>query len=266
MKHIHGFLDASPLWKQEQFGLKQFVIPEIDLTTFIPQPIPENVRLGHRVEHILHQLLDHSEVCDVLAHNIQVKRGNDTLGELDFLIRFRESGQLLHLELTYKFYILDPSISEPIHQLIGPNRKDAFFAKLEKTKQKQLPLLYTEEGIKIVQSLAIDPLQIEQQVLFLGQLFIPYKTPPPAIYPLNTDCIVGFWIQCTDFESPVFKEYQYYITDKKEWIHTPHQDVAWISHQDARSEIQAKHLQKRAPIVWIRKENGTIDRCFIVWW
>ncbi|MEP0266221.1 DUF1853 family protein [Dokdonia sp.] len=266
MKHIHGFLASPPLWKHEQFGLKQFVIPEINLNTFRLQPIPENLRLGHQVEHILYQLLDHSEACDVLAHNIQIKRGHDTLGELDFLIRFRESGHLLHLELTYKFYIIDPSISEPIHQLIGPNRKDAFFAKLEKTKQKQLPLLYTEEGIKTLQSLEIDPLQIEQQVLFLGQLFIPYKATPSVIDPLNTDCIVGFWIQLSNFKSSVFKGYQYYITQKKEWIHTPHHDVVWTSYQEALSEIQAKHLQKRAPIVWIKKDDKTIDRCFIVWW
>ena len=266
MKHIQGFLASPPLWKQEQFGLKQFVIPEIDLNTFRPQPIPDNLRLGHRVEHILYQLLDHSEACDVLAHNIQIKRGNDTLGELDFLIRFRESGQLLHLELTYKFYIIDSNIPEPIHQLIGPNRKDAFFAKLEKTKQKQFPLLYTEEGLKTLQSLAIDPSQIEQQVLFIGQLFTPYKTIPSSIHPLNTDCIVGFWIQVSDFKSSVFKGYQYYITQKKEWIYTPHQEVDWISYQEAFSQVQSKHLQKRAPIVWIKKEDGTIDRCFIVWW
>lgn len=273
MKHIQGFLNSPALWTQEQFGLKQFVMPKIDLSTFQPQPIPENLRLGHQIEHILYQLLDHSEVCDVLAHNIQVKKGNDTLGELDYLIRFREtdlpagrSGQLLHLELTYKFYIIDPSIPEPIHRLMGPNRKDAFFAKLEKTKQKQLPLVYTKEGLEVLQTLAIDPTQLQQEVLFLGQLFIPYNTNTPSISPLNSACIVGFWIQMHNFKSPDFKKYQYCIVPKKAWIHTPHLEVDWVSHTDICIQVEEKHLQKRAPIVWIRKANDAIEKCFVVWW
>ncbi len=266
MKHIHGFLGTPPLWKQEQFGLKQFVIPEIDLTTFTPQPIPEKLRLGHQIEHIFHQLLEHSNAYDVLAHNIQVKKGNNTLGELDFLIRFRESGQLLHLELTYKFYIIDPTIPEPIHRLIGPNRKDAFFTKLEKTKQKQLPLVYTKEGIEILQTLNIDPSKLQQEVLFLGQLFIPYNTNLPLITPLNPACIVGFWIQIQDFTSLNFKQHQYYIAQKNAWIHIPHINVNWVSYFDILIQIQEKHLQKRTPIVWIKKEDGIIEKCFIVWW
>lgn len=266
VKHFQGFLNTNPLWEQEQFGLKQFDIPEIDLTTFIPQPIPNNLRLGHQIEHIFYQLLEHSTTCDVLAHNIQIKKGNDTLGELDFLIRFRESKQLLHLELTYKFYIIDPSIPESIHRLMGPNRKDAFFAKLEKTKQKQLPLVYTKEGLEVLQTLAIDPAQLQQEVLFLGQLFIPYNTDNPPITPLNPDCIVGFWIQIHNFKSPDFKKYQYYIVPKNAWIHTPHLEVSWVSHTEICTQIEEKHFQKRAPIVWIKKEDNSIDKCFVVWW
>lgn len=266
VKHFQGFLNTNPLWKQEQFGLKQFVIPEIDLTTFTPQPIPQNLRLGHQIEYIFHQLLEHSNTCDILAHNIQIKKGNDTLGELDFLIRFRESKQLLHLELTYKFYIIDPNIPEPIHRLMGPNRKDAFFAKLEKTKQKQLPLVYSKEGLNVLQTLAIEPSELQQEVLFLGQLFTPYNTKIPSITPLNSACIVGFWIQMHDFESLDFKQYQYYIAPKNAWVHTPHLEVDWISYTDILTQIAEKHLQKRTPIVWIKKENDFIDKCFVVWW
>ncbi|MFT5892360.1 MAG: hypothetical protein ACI9Y7_002470 [Dokdonia sp.] len=266
MKHIHGFLASPPLWKHTQFGLQQFEIPPLDLSLFEPQPIPEKLRLGHQIEYILHQILSQSDRYEVLAHNIQIKKGNDTIGELDFIIRFRESKKLLHLELTYKFYIIDPTIDEPIHRLIGPNRKDAFFAKLEKTKQKQLPLIHTEEGKKMLKSIGIEASELDQQVLFLGQLFTPYNTIAPSIHPLNTDCIVGFWIRMQDFKSDVFQTNQYYITYKKEWIHTPHQDVQWISYNKALSEIKEKHLLKRAPMVWIKKPHDTIEKCFIVWW
>lgn len=274
MKHIHGFLATPPLWKQTQFGLQQFELPTLDLTHFEATPIPEKLRLGHQIEYIFHQLLSYSDAYEVLAHNIQIKRGNETLGELDFIINFRESyiapdrnsDKLLHLELTYKFYIIDPTIVDPVHQLTGPNRKDAFFAKLEKTKQKQLPLLHTEEAKQTLTTLGIAPSAIEQQVLFMGQLFIPYNTAIPSIHPLNTACIVGFWIRMQDFKSDEFKTFQYYITFKYEWIHQPHQEVIWASYEEVHPNIQEKHLLKRAPMLWIKKSGEDIEKCFIVWW
>ncbi|MFC4636149.1 DUF1853 family protein [Dokdonia ponticola] len=281
MKHIHGFLASSPLWKGTQFGLQQFELPPLDLTHFEPTPIPEKLRLGHQIEYIFHQLVSHLDPYEVIAHNIQIKKGNDTVGELDFLIRsslparqFRETCQetnqnskkLLHLELTYKFYIIDPTIADPIHQLVGPNRKDAFFAKLEKTKQKQLPLVFTEEGIQTLTTLGIDPTEINQKVLFMGQIFTPYHTSVPSIAPLQTDCIVGYWVHMHDFELDDFKAHTYYITYKSEWIHIPHNEVSWSSHQEILPKIHAKHQVKRAPMLWIKKADHSIDKCFVVWW
>jgi len=266
VKHIHGFLASPPLWKKTQFGLQQFSIPTIDLSSFTPQPIPEKLRLGHQIEYIFHQILSHAKDYEVIAHNIQIKKGNDTLGELDFIIRFRESGKLLHIELTYKFYILDPTVSEPIHRLMGPNRKDHFFTKLEKTKQKQLPLIHTEEGKETLKKIGIEASELEQQVLFMGQLFTPYNLQIPSITPLNTACIVGFWIRMDDFESEVFNSYEYYITYKHQWIHSPHLNVVWSSHVEILKKIQLKHSQKRAPIVWIKKPDESIEKCFVVWW
>ncbi len=266
VKDIQALLDSPPLWKDTQFDLKQFVVPSIDLTTFIPQPIPENIRLGHRIEHLFYQILSHSDNYEVLAHNIQIKNSNHTLGELDFIVRFRESVHPIHIELTYKFYIIDPAISDPIHRLMGPNRNDFFHAKLHKTKQKQLPLAYTNEAVTALETQEINVSSLEQQVCFLGQLFIPYGQSSPSIHPLNSACIVGFWIQMKDFEISPFVSYTYYITHKYEWIHAPHNNVVWSSHHEVLSEIQIKHVQKRAPIVWIKKNDNTIEKCFVVWW
>ena len=69
-----------------------------------------------------------------------------------------------------------------------------------------------------------------------------------------------------DFESSHFKKHLYYIAPKNAWIHTPHLEVNWISHTDILTQIEEKHLQKRTPIVWIKKENDFIDKCFVVWW
>jgi hypothetical protein len=49
-----------------------------------------------------------------LYENIQVIEDKKTIGEIDFIIEDKNTKQVIHMELAYKFY-LDPSISsEPI--------------------------------------------------------------------------------------------------------------------------------------------------------
>lgn len=267
MKQFYGFINTPPLWKNEQFGLKQFKMPLIDLETFIPKPIPTNLRLGHQIEYIFKQLLDHTEQYEVLAHNIQIKRGNETIGELDFMVRDRScKSVILHIELTYKFYILDPAISGPIHRLVGPNRKDMFFTKMEKTRDKQLPLVYSPEGTTALTALGIDVNEIAQQTYFVGQLFTPYGETPPSIRPLNPSSVSGFWIRFDTLKSKSFAEYSYYITHKYEWLHQPHLEVAWKTHFEILMEINIKHINNYAPMVWIKKSEKSVEKCFVVWW
>ncbi len=265
MKHINGFLESEALWTGNQFGLEQFVMPKIDLQTFKTNTIPTNLRLGHQVEHIFTQLLNHCKAYEVLAHSIQVKKGNNTIGELDYLIQ-SISGQVLHLELSYKFYLLDPDISEPIHRLVGPNRRDMFFTKLDKTKEKQLPLLFTDHCKRVLMERGLPKENIEQQVCFKAQLFAPYHQRAPTIRPLNTNCIVGSWLRFSDFEKEEFKANKFYLPRKYEWLHKPHAQVKFNNHFDVLMEINLKHLGERAPMVWMKKRDGTIDKFFVVWW
>jgi len=270
MKHILGFINTPTLWSKEQFGLSQFELPTMNLASFKAQPISTKLRLGHQVEYIFKQLLEYSDQYEVIAHNIQIKRGKETIGELDFLVkeRFRESilQQIIHIELTYKFYIIDPVITEPIHRLMGPNRKDMFFTKMEKTRDKQLPLLYSKECQEAMESLHINTDTIKQQTYFLAQLFTEYgKKDVATIRPLNKKCIVGFWVRFEIFNTSHFKGYEYYITKKNEWLHEPHLDVEWKSHFDIVMDINVKHIDHRAPLIWIKKPD-TLEKGFVVWW
>lgn len=264
MKSTEGFLQSQPLWKEEQFKLKQFRFPDCSGITNTGFELPTNLRLGHQVEQIFKYLIDSHPDYEVLGHSIQIKKGNTTKGELDFLVRFRES--VYHIELSYKFYIIDPVISEPIHRLMGPNRRDMFFTKLEKTKNQQLPLLYSELCKPVFKDLKLDVSQIKQQVCFLGQLFIPVNSRPPSIRPLNKKCIVGYWMKMSEFEKPIYDTSEYYIPLKYEWIHVPHHEVKWQSHFEILMEVTIKHLQKNAPMLWRKLPDGTIDKFFVVWW
>ena len=136
-----GFLNTPPLWENKQFDIQQFEFPSLDLHSFHPAPIPKNIRLGHQLEYVFKQLVDYSEVYDIVLYNLPIRQEKRTLGEIDFILHDTTGDQLIHVEMTYKFYLVDPAISKPIHRLIGPNKRDRFFDKMEKIKNKQFPIL-----------------------------------------------------------------------------------------------------------------------------
>lgn len=265
-KQFTGFLNTPPLWTNEQFGIRQFGFPETDLSEFRPSPIPQRIRLGHQMEHVFLQLMRTSPSYDILIHNLPIKANNRTIGEIDFILRDLETKQLLHIELTYKFYIIDTAISEPIHQLMGPNRRDMFFTKMEKIRQGQFPLLHRPEGIEALSAAGIHTDNIEHQCCFKAQLFTPATNPEIHIRPLNKNCTAGFWLKFDDFNTAEFESHKYYIPVKSEWVVAPHSQVEWKSHFEILMDINLRMLRENAPMVWMRKSENEFAKFFAVWW
>jgi hypothetical protein len=265
-KQTRGFLQALPLWTNTQFGIRQFEFPEIDLTDFQPVPVPQKLRLGHQMEHICRQLLDYCPEYEVLLHNLPVRDGKQTLGEIDFILKEVETQQLIHVELTYKFYIINPEISEPIHQLMGPNKRDMFFTKMEKIKHEQFALLHTATGSKLLAENGLDHRQITHRACYKAQLFEPYLSKPLHLRPLNPNCIMGYWLRLADFQTDSFKEHEYYVPYKNQWVLEPHADVAWMPHFEILLDINLRLLQQNAPLVWMKKNETEFEKFFVVWW
>lgn len=265
MHDYKGFLSTPPLWKGKAYGLTQFEFPTISLDRFTPKTIPDKLRLGHRIEHIFAQLLNHSERYHILGQNIQIRHEKQTLGELDFIVRDSVSAQLIHIEVSFKFYIVLPS--EPIEKgLIGPNRKDAFLTKISKTREKQLPLLYTEQARAALSAYGLQALQIVQNCYFCAQLFVPYHQLTLQLTPFETHHIKGYWMHWADFNTPAFKTFMYYIPKKSEWIQDPHDGVVWDTYTQTATQIAELLAQQRSPLVWIKKAPLYFEKCFVVWW
>ena len=261
-----GFLNTPPLWKNKQLAIPQFEFPSLELESFQPTAFPSNIRLGHQLEYVFQQLMDYSATYEVLLFNLPIREDKRTLGEIDFILRDTTSDQLIHVDLTYKFYLIDPTIPEPIHRLIGPNKKDQFFDKMEKIKNKQFPLVHTPEGVKALADKQIDHLQVAHQCCFKAQLFSPYEDSTVHIGTLNKDCLAGYWLRLEAFITAEFATAQFYMPPKLEWVIEPNNQVVWKSHVDIMVDIRLHLLEERAPMIWLKKSTTEFEKLFIVWW
>ncbi len=261
-----AFLMTPPLWTRSQFGLQQFPFPEIDLTRVRPISFESGMRLGHKMERIFTALLQGQDTYELIRENVLIKKDKKTLGEIDFLLKDMRHDGRLHLELTYKFYLIDMDISEPIYRLVGPNRRDMFYTKLEKLRESQLTLPHTNEGTKTLRALEMEPELLEQQVCFKAQLFRPFHSVQLGIRPLNKSCIAGTWMRFKDFESAEFKAHQYYFPSKEEWVILPYNTKDWIPHFNAMVELNLRMLRQNSTLVWMRKNEGRLEKFFVVWW
>ncbi|SHJ01791.1 hypothetical protein SAMN04487911_109102 [Arenibacter nanhaiticus] len=261
-----GFYETPPLWIGQLNGIQQFVFPEIDFKDFKPQPLPTNLRLGHQLEQVFFQLINSAATYRILAHNTPVRKNKISLGEIDFIVEDLTANLLIHIELTYKFYLVDPNIPEEQQQLIGPNRRDSFFRKKEKIINHQIPLIYSPEGILALSDLGIAQEALQHHVCFKAQLFVPFTNKSTTLPSFNPKCIIGYWFSFQIFESEGFQEFEYYIPAKKEWPIPPHKDVIWSSHFDILPTVRNYMKNEQSLMIWIKKPLRPIEKHFIVWW
>ena len=261
-KRYEGFLQTKCLWKNDTvYGLEQLEITPI--STKIDLEIDKKLRLGKYIERLVSFQLEQEKSISILCENIQIQKEKITLGELDCIIL--KEDKPIHLEIIYKFYLYDASVGETeIEHLIGPNKKDSLVEKLKKLKDKQLPLLYTNECSMYLESINLKASEIKQQVHFKGQLFVPFSNKHIQLSVLNQDCFSGFYINHKELNQ--FKDCKFFIPNKKDWIVIPNKNVNWLNFEQF-SAISEDYIQiKSSPLCWLKKQNGELVKIFLVWW
>jgi len=261
-RRFDGFRNTLSLWNGDLEGLQGYEFnnrvtcqyPEIDST--------KHIRLGKLVERFVVFLLKQDTSIEVLASNIQIFRNQITIGELDCLIRQDEVD--IHLEIVYKFYLYDPTIDNELDRWIGPNRKDSLILKINKLKEKQLPLLHFPEVTKDLNRLHILAKDCKQKVCFRAQLFIPLGVSKISVPYLNTDCICGFYIRYRDIIT--FESNTFFIPSKLDWLIDPHLDAQWISADIFQNEISVLLEKLKSPLCWMKSPKGNLQKFFVVWW
>ena len=244
-------------------GLPTFDLAELHLTNEIDFQLPTNVRLGHLAEKIVSELIKSSSNFNVIYENIQILEEEKTIGEIDFIIENQNTKQLLHVELAYKFYLFDPSISsETINNWIGPNRNDSLKEKLDKLKTKQFPLLYHTCTKTTVNTIEIN--KIYQALCLLVSLYIPYEYKA-NFNPIYQKAIKGYYLNFETFMQLDNPKKTYYIPAKKEWGMEPAENEIWTSFSTVEEQMSTSMEEKQAVLCW-QKQNNTFLSFFIVWW
>lgn len=214
-------------------------------------------------EKVVSELIKSSSNFDVLLENIQVLEGNRTIGEIDFIIEELSRKQIIHMELAYKFYLLDPSISSvPINNWIGPNRNDSLKEKLEKLKIKQFPLLYHDCARSKFEHLELD--EVSQSLCLLASLFIPYQYKE-NLDPNYEKAIQGYYLNLETFISLDHSGKKYCMPPKKEWGMDPAVNESWMDFNGLEESIGASMKEKQSPLCW-QKYKDAYSSFFIVWW
>ncbi|GGI57462.1 DUF1853 family protein [Winogradskyella haliclonae] len=258
-----GFLNTANLWKNSEiYGLEQFQF-EAKLFSIENHSSFKEIRLGKRVEEFMSHQLKNLDNIDVLAESIQIKNDKITIGELDFLLRNKLV--YIHLEMIYKFYLYNPNLNgDVLSKWIGPNRKDSLIYKLQKLREKQLPLLYSKHCSDVLEAFTIKAQNFAQQVCYKAQLFLPFESNIKDISPLNQDCISGFYISFNKIE--VFKSFSFYFPKKLNWLVEPYYEVDWIDFVEAKKIINNCMTEERSPMVWLKNSSDNLQKCFITFW
>lgn len=259
-QRYHGFMSTPFLWENEMFSMKQY--SKTNSNSSISLKIPETIRLGNYVEHLVFHELKQDPTIEILCKNVQIIHNKQTLGEIDCVLKKKQIP--VHLEIAYKFYLYDDRVGRShLDHWIGPNRRDSLVLKLNKTRDKQFPLLYHKACQPLIKELNISMNLIEQQSYFKAQLFLPYNTDID-IEEINPDCIVGFYLNIDDFQS--FKHCKFYIPKKLDWLIEPHKNVAWLNFEDANQRIYQFFERGSSPLLWLKVPEGEIKKIFVVWW
>lgn len=136
-------------------------------------------RLGVYYERLWQFALRAAPGVELLAANLPVRNGNQTLGEMDALLRDRDG--VHHLELAVKFYLgRDDASGEETSHWLGPGRDDRLDRKLLHLSSHQLTLSGHPAARQRLHSLGLDA---PQPWLWLGgYLFYPWHAhgEPPA--------------------------------------------------------------------------------------
>lgn len=131
-------------------------------------------RLGIYFEALYGYVLEHALGWEVLTRNFAIRDDEHrTLGEIDFLVRNRETGLVEHHEIAVKFYLGYRNASADCETLwYGPDSRDRLHIKASRLLDHQLTLLETPIARSRLEEMGL-PQPDLKRIFMPGYLFYP---------------------------------------------------------------------------------------------
>lgn len=242
-----------------QFWLSQYQnyaerLTELDTTNnyqnltryLISRPSP--YRLGFHFEGLIHFWLEDGfklglHPYQVIAHNVQLYNGNQTTGELDFILKNHHSNEVEHWELAIKFY-LGSSPYEQFENWVGINSRDNLQRKLNHMLTKPFRSVWID--LDFYQKIKVD----QRYMVMKGRFFKESTHNAPNPNWLNTNFPVHQWHTIhneQDFQSLQMPNLRpaHYI----EWFtHRPFYDAQFLTQSTVTRldpRLNKKELRRR---------------------
>lgn len=269
-KQFKGFCQTPSLFEETFYDLEIFEIEDINIDDFDINNIQilQQLPLGKRVEFFFDEIIQQSSRYERIIKNKQIIHNKHTFGEIDFILFDKKKEKYIHIEMQYKFYVYDDSFENEIDRYIGPNRSDTLLLKLQKLKNRQFPLLFKEETKQYLHGVDLD--NIEQKILFKGNIFLPRHLKGKKLEFINNSCINGYYLSFKEFiKDDSFKQMSLFVPHRFDWLSDPTSNEDWKSYDEAKEEIEFFANIKASPLIWSKQIiNGEtiIERFFVTWW
>ena len=123
-------------------------------------------RLGIYFENLWTFAFTHHPDYELLARNFPIRDQGRTLGELDFVVRYKPDNLVEHWEVALKYYL------QVDDYWVGPGLKDRLDIKLDRMRDHQLPIA---QNAVAKRALADADIALDRQwALMPGRLFRPF--------------------------------------------------------------------------------------------
>jgi hypothetical protein len=205
-------------WQQQY----RAYIPKLQQLDLNPQPLEDflaqhkNHRLGYYFEYLLLFWLQDRDFhyFELIQHRATLFNGKITIGELDYLVKNHQTGQIEHWEAAIKFYLGYPPLTDSLRWL-GANDRDSIGRKLEHLAHKQF-------SFESYQAHQID----KRCLIVKGRLFYPlsHKTLLDRAHDATLDCLASqhlqaSWLLWDEFIAhPQARLLQWRHVAKDEWM------------------------------------------------
>lgn len=167
-----------------------------------------SARLGFIYQELCRRLFARHPDFELLADEVQLREGKQTLGAIDFLLKHCQ--QIEHWEVAIKFYLLKDGL------WYGPDSRDRLDIKLARMLEHQLTMSQTAAFRALFDGIG----PVIPKLLIQGRLYINPLTPEPVPkscldHTINQDQVEGYWChqhQLKQVDEPLFR------LDKIDWV------------------------------------------------